>query len=446
MSALDGLTHEEVAGRLDTTVETTRSLLARARENLRRTAAARETACVSVCDALDEAAASRRARLRARPPACGRCTDCRAVPARPARGPRAGCAGSRPGARGASSPSCWAAAGPRPCRRSPWAPAARSSASAGRSPCPEIAVDSRHLPEIAAAVPVPVAPEDGVAPQACGGDQGRADPGGAGRGRPRTRPWSRTSRRPPQGRERHEGRRPSGRRRVSAAPRRGVRRARVPARSARRCVSSSARTRAWPSATRCSGCCASCTSMRPGSAGGACRALTQLHKRVQGADVRAEPPAQGHRGDTRPTPTATATPTRAAVEAGEPTPLRAVADPPAATATPRAVGKAGARGDRRTGRDPRCANSTPLVVDSTPSLAQGAPPSPRPALLPLSAISAPPPRPAPRPRWPGRSAPHRRRLHPHGQRRSRARRRGLRAPPPCQGRRARTPPQRNVTT
>ena len=57
MSALDGLSHEEVAGRLDTTVETTRSLLARARENLRRTAAARETACVSVCDALDEAAA-----------------------------------------------------------------------------------------------------------------------------------------------------------------------------------------------------------------------------------------------------------------------------------------------------------------------------------------------------------------------------------------------------
>ena len=49
--------------------------------------------------------------------------------------PRAACAGSRPGARGASSRSCSAAAGPRPCRRSPSAPAARSSASAARSPC-----------------------------------------------------------------------------------------------------------------------------------------------------------------------------------------------------------------------------------------------------------------------------------------------------------------------
>jgi RNA polymerase sigma factor (sigma-70 family) len=58
MSAIDGLSHEEVAGHLDTTVETTRSLLARARENLRRTAAARETACESVCLALDDAAAA----------------------------------------------------------------------------------------------------------------------------------------------------------------------------------------------------------------------------------------------------------------------------------------------------------------------------------------------------------------------------------------------------
>ena len=56
LSALDGLSHEEVADRLDTTVTTTRSLLARARENLRRTAAARETACASVEHALEEAA------------------------------------------------------------------------------------------------------------------------------------------------------------------------------------------------------------------------------------------------------------------------------------------------------------------------------------------------------------------------------------------------------
>ena len=58
MSALDGLSHEEVAEHLDTTVNTTRSLLARARENLRRTAAARETACGSVEAALEEAVLS----------------------------------------------------------------------------------------------------------------------------------------------------------------------------------------------------------------------------------------------------------------------------------------------------------------------------------------------------------------------------------------------------
>ena len=78
MSAIDGLSHEEVAGRLETTVETTRSLLARARENLRRTAAARETACVSVCSALDEAAsAGVRASEIARRHLWS-CSDCRA--------------------------------------------------------------------------------------------------------------------------------------------------------------------------------------------------------------------------------------------------------------------------------------------------------------------------------------------------------------------------------
>ncbi|HEY6890386.1 MAG TPA: sigma-70 family RNA polymerase sigma factor [Solirubrobacter sp.] len=78
MSAIDGLSHEEVAGRLQTTVETTRSLLARARENLRRTAAARETACASVCSALDEAAsAGVRASEIARRHLWS-CSDCRA--------------------------------------------------------------------------------------------------------------------------------------------------------------------------------------------------------------------------------------------------------------------------------------------------------------------------------------------------------------------------------
>lgn len=58
LNALDGLSHEEVALQLDTTVDTTRSLLARARANLRQTAQARETSCVSVRDALEIAAES----------------------------------------------------------------------------------------------------------------------------------------------------------------------------------------------------------------------------------------------------------------------------------------------------------------------------------------------------------------------------------------------------
>ncbi len=79
MSALDGLSHEEVAVRLDTTVDTTRSLLARARANLRQTAQARETSCFSVRDALEDAACRRRARERDRPPAP---VDVRRVPRR----------------------------------------------------------------------------------------------------------------------------------------------------------------------------------------------------------------------------------------------------------------------------------------------------------------------------------------------------------------------------
>src|SRR3954447_21649512 len=58
LNALDGLSHEEVADRLDTTVHTTRSLLARARANLKQTALARETSCSSVELALEEAASA----------------------------------------------------------------------------------------------------------------------------------------------------------------------------------------------------------------------------------------------------------------------------------------------------------------------------------------------------------------------------------------------------
>ena len=77
MSALDGLSHEEVAVRLDTTVGTTRSLLARARANLRQTAQARETSCFSVRDALDDAAAGgvRASEIARRH--LWSCTDCR---------------------------------------------------------------------------------------------------------------------------------------------------------------------------------------------------------------------------------------------------------------------------------------------------------------------------------------------------------------------------------
>jgi RNA polymerase sigma factor (sigma-70 family) len=78
MSALDGLSHEEVADRLDTTVNTTRSLLARARENLRRTALAREAACSSVMDQIEEAtiAGVRASELARRH--LWSCNDCRA--------------------------------------------------------------------------------------------------------------------------------------------------------------------------------------------------------------------------------------------------------------------------------------------------------------------------------------------------------------------------------
>ncbi len=204
MSALDGLTHEEVAGRLDTTVETTRSLLARARENLRRTAAARETACVSVCDALDEAAAAgvRASELARRH--LWSCSDCRAYQ-RDLR------------------------AAPRRLRRlaawSPWGIVAQLLGSGGAATVqkvavgtccaivgvggavavPEIAVHSRHLPEITAAVPVPVVARGCVAHQACGADQGRADRGGAGRDAlDRDRGRARRDARP-SGREGHEG-------------------------------------------------------------------------------------------------------------------------------------------------------------------------------------------------------------------------------------------------
>ena len=78
MSALDGLSHEEVAVRLDTTVDTTRSLLARARENLRQTAQARETACSRCATRSTRPPPAACARARSPAGTCGRCGECRA--------------------------------------------------------------------------------------------------------------------------------------------------------------------------------------------------------------------------------------------------------------------------------------------------------------------------------------------------------------------------------
>jgi RNA polymerase sigma-70 factor (ECF subfamily) len=58
--ALEGASHQEIADRLDCTVLTTRSLLMRARENLRLSADARQTPCGEIRRALDHAARRRR--------------------------------------------------------------------------------------------------------------------------------------------------------------------------------------------------------------------------------------------------------------------------------------------------------------------------------------------------------------------------------------------------
>lgn len=152
MSAIDGLSHEEVAGRLSTTVETTRSLLARARENLRRTAAARETACHAVCDALDEAAtAGVRASEIARRHLWS-CTDCRVYQ----RGLRA--VPSR--LRRLASWSPWGlvaqlvgGGGLAGVQKVAVGACCALVVGGGAVAVPELAVHSRHVPQVAAVVP-----------------------------------------------------------------------------------------------------------------------------------------------------------------------------------------------------------------------------------------------------------------------------------------------------
>jgi RNA polymerase sigma factor (sigma-70 family) len=158
MSAIDGLSHEEVAGRLSTTVETTRSLLARARENLRRTAAARETACAAVCDALDEAASAgvRASELARRH--LWSCTDCRVYQ----RGLRT--APSR--LRRLASWSPWGlvaqlvgGGGVAGVQKVAVGACCALVVGGGAVAVPELAVHSRHVPQVAAVVPAPVVPE-----------------------------------------------------------------------------------------------------------------------------------------------------------------------------------------------------------------------------------------------------------------------------------------------
>ena len=402
MSALDGLSHEEVAGRLDTTVETTRSLLARARENLRRTAAARETACQSVCDALDEAAAGRRARLRGRPPPPVVVRGLpRATSATCARR-RAACAGSRPGARGASSRSCWAAAGPRPCRRSPSARAARSSASAARSPsrrsrCTRATCRRSRPRSRCRSRPSP--PRGRSAASARRAD---ADPGRAGAAPSPATVVARVAR-PRQPRRRPRRRRRSsapsqrlGARRVERSPRSEYRRdeqghAQVPAQA----------TRARPSATRCTSCCASSAAPAPGSPGADARADPAARSDVRDAEVHAAaakgiappPPSrpEPRRRRRRPRRRHPSRPPR----------RRRRRRPP--TATPAPVETPAPDGDRRAGRDPgRHADA------GAPRPRRSSPRAPRRrgrAVRAARLTAAPPPAPAPPPpSWPARSA------------------------------------------
>ena len=164
MSAIEGLSHEEVAGRLSTTVETTRSLLARARENLRRTAAARETACHAVCDALDEAAAAgvRASEIARRH--LWSCTDCRVYQ----RGLRT--APSR--LRRLASWSPWGlvaqlvgGGGLASVQKVAVGTCCALVVGGGAVAVPEIAVHTRHVPQVAAVVPLPAVPEPAAHPR-----------------------------------------------------------------------------------------------------------------------------------------------------------------------------------------------------------------------------------------------------------------------------------------
>ena len=111
MSAIDGLSHEEVAGRLDTTVEhDPLAAGARAREPPPDRRRARDRVRRPVARRAGRGRVGGRARERDRAPAPVELLGLPRLPARPAqRRPRA-CAGSRAGARGASSRSCSAAA------------------------------------------------------------------------------------------------------------------------------------------------------------------------------------------------------------------------------------------------------------------------------------------------------------------------------------------------
>ena len=136
MSAIDGLSHEEVAGppRHDGRDDPL-AAGAGAREPPPHRRGARDRLHCGLRGAGRGRRRRACGRARSRAGTCGAARTAAPTSATCARRRRA-CAGWRAGARGASSRSCSAAAGSRACRRSRRARAARSSSAAARSPCP----------------------------------------------------------------------------------------------------------------------------------------------------------------------------------------------------------------------------------------------------------------------------------------------------------------------
>ena len=158
MSAIEGLSHEEVAG---PAVDHRRDHPLAARPGAREPAAHRGGARDRVPCRLRRARRGRRGGRpgeRDRPPAPLELHGLPRLPARAAHGALAAAAARELEPVGAASRSWSAAAGWRACRRSRSARAARSWSAAGRSPSPRSPVHARHVPQVAAVVPQPAVP------------------------------------------------------------------------------------------------------------------------------------------------------------------------------------------------------------------------------------------------------------------------------------------------